>query len=174
MRGYQKLIVAGNATRDAEISTAQNGNPFGKFGIAVNREWFNKSTGQKQSKTEFFNIVVWGNQAKVCQYIRKGSGVLVEGEIETSEYRTADGANKQYSSVNARNIILLGGEPRNMDRGEMPNGVRSYNAGSFRAETPESFDEYTNRPYPASFDAVQLEDNYGDVDFDSLPGDIKF
>lgn len=89
-----KVFVAGNLTRDPELKALPSGSQVCTFGVATNRVWYNQER-QKQEATEFHNIVVFGRQAETsAQYLKKGSGVLVEGRLQTRNWEK-DGQ-KQY------------------------------------------------------------------------------
>ncbi len=89
-----KVFIAGNLTRDPELKALPSGSKVSSFGVATNRVWYDQNK-QKQETVEFHNIVVFGRQAETtAQYLKKGSGVLVEGRIQTRSW-DKDGQ-KQY------------------------------------------------------------------------------
>ena len=81
-----KAILIGNLTRDPELKAIASGNKVCTFSLATNRV-YKDASGQRQEKTEYHNIVVWGKTAEnVAQYMKKGSQILVEGRIETRSW----------------------------------------------------------------------------------------
>src|SRR3989344_8682107 len=89
-----KAFVAGNLTRDPELKALPSGSQVCTFGVATNRVWYNQNR-EKQEAVEYHNIVVFGRQAETsAQYLKKGSGVLVEGRLQTRSWEK-DGQ-KQY------------------------------------------------------------------------------
>lgn len=89
-----KVFVAGNLTRDPELKALPSGSKVSTFGVATNRVWYDQNK-QKQEAVEYHNIVVFGRQAETtAQYLKKGSGVLVEGRLQTRSW-DKDGQ-KQY------------------------------------------------------------------------------
>lgn len=89
-----KVFVAGNLTRDPEQRALPSGTNVTSFSVATNRVWYDQDRN-KQEATEYHNIVVFGRQADTCaQYLKKGSGVLVEGRLQTRSW-DKDGQ-KQY------------------------------------------------------------------------------
>lgn len=89
-----KVFIAGNLTRDPELKALPSGSKVSSFGVATNRVWYDQNK-QKQEAVEYHNIVVFGRQAETtAQYLKKGSGVLVEGRIQTRSWEK-DGQ-KQY------------------------------------------------------------------------------
>ena len=96
-------ILVGNITRDPELKTTPNGHSVCSFSIATNKTWIDKS-GQKKEQAEFHNIVVWGKAAEnVVKYMRKGSQIYVEGELQTRSYEN-EGQRHYRTEVNARKI----------------------------------------------------------------------
>lgn len=99
--------LIGNLTRDPELRQTSGGRTVANFGIATNRRWTG-SDGQKQEKTEFHNIVVWGKLAEICgQYLRKGSKIYIDGRIETRDWEGEDGVKRYRTEIVADNMIML-------------------------------------------------------------------
>jgi len=102
-----KVQLIGNLTRDPEMKQIPGGQVVTSFGIATNFNWTSK-TGEKQNKTEFHNIVVWGKLAEICgQYLRKGSKTYVEGRLQTRDWEGEDGVKRYRTEVIADNMIML-------------------------------------------------------------------
>jgi len=79
---YQKMTIVGNLGKDPESRFTPSGSQVTKFSVAVDREWTNAADEHK-SETIWFEVETWGRQAEVCsQFLRKGSKVLVDGEIK--------------------------------------------------------------------------------------------
>lgn len=96
-------IVVGNITRDPELKTTPNGHNVCAFSVATNKTWFDKQN-QKQSQVEYHNVVVWGKAAEnVAKYMRKGSQIYVEGELQTRSW-DRDGVKHYRTEINARKI----------------------------------------------------------------------
>jgi single-strand DNA-binding protein len=82
MNGYNRVILAGNLTRDPEMRYTPSGTAVAKFGLAVNRSWKNDS-GQKQEEVTFVDIDCFGKQAELMgQYLKKGQSLLLEGRLK--------------------------------------------------------------------------------------------
>ncbi|MFQ5541108.1 MAG: single-stranded DNA-binding protein [Candidatus Paceibacteria bacterium] len=104
-----KAFVAGNLTRDPELRALPSGSNVCTFGVATNRVWYNQDR-QKQEATEFHNIVVFGRQAETCaQYLKKGSGVLVEGRLQTRSWDKE--GQKQYRTEIVADRVQFGARP---------------------------------------------------------------
>jgi len=98
-----KALIIGNLTRDPELKSLPSGVQVASFGVATNRVYKDKD-GNKQESTEFHNIVVFGRQAETsAQYLKKGSGVLVEGRLQTRSWES-DGQKKYRTEIVADRV----------------------------------------------------------------------
>lgn len=112
---FHTIIMVGNLGRDPELRYAPNGNAVCSLNVASNRQ-YTDSAGQKVKETTWFRVSVWGKQGESCnQYLKKGSSVLVEGELRPDPetggprvYDTKTGPGASYE-VNARTVRFLGG-----------------------------------------------------------------
>ncbi len=104
-----KAILVGNLGDDPELRYTQSGTPVTNMSIATNRQWTDDN-GQKQKRTEWHKVAVFGRQAENCsEYLGKGRQVYVEGRIQTREW-TDDSGNKRYSTeVVAQTVQFLSG-----------------------------------------------------------------
>ncbi|MCI0542207.1 single-stranded DNA-binding protein [bacterium] len=93
-----KAILYGNLTRDPELKSLPSGAKVATFGLATNRTWKDKN-GVKQESVTFHNIVTYGQQAELAaQYLKKGSGLFVEGRIENRSWDDQASGQKKYRS----------------------------------------------------------------------------
>lgn len=107
----------GNLGRDAEIRYTSGGTPVAQFSLACNEAWTDKG-GQRQERTEWVRVVVWGKMAESLEkYLTKGKQVYVEGALQTRQWEDRDGGKRYTTEVNARNIVLLGGGNGGAGRG---------------------------------------------------------
>ena len=96
-----KVILVGNLGRDPEIRTFQNGGRVASFSIATSENWKDKATGEKKERTEWHRISVL-NEALVGvveRYVKKGSKLYIEGQLETRKWTDKDGAEKYSTEV---------------------------------------------------------------------------
>lgn len=101
-----KVILVGRLTRDPEIRTTPSGQSVATIGMATNNFWTDKS-GQKQEKTEFHTVILWGRQAEIAgQYLTKGQELFVEGRLQTREYTAKDGSQRRVTEVVGENMQL--------------------------------------------------------------------
>jgi single-strand DNA-binding protein len=86
MANFNKVILAGNLTRDPELRYTPAGKAIAKFGLAINRNW-TTDTGEKREEVTFVDIDAFGRQAEVIsQYLKKGRPVLVEGRLKLDQW----------------------------------------------------------------------------------------
>jgi single-strand DNA-binding protein len=119
MGSVNKVILVGNLGRDAELRYTPGGAAVSKFSVATTEVWNDKS-GQRQERTEWHNIDLWGKQAEsLSEYLVKGKQVYVEGRLQTDEYTDKDGNKRKTTRVRCDRVVLLGGGGRgaSMDRG---------------------------------------------------------
>ncbi len=109
MGSVNKVILVGNLGRDAELRYTPGGAAVSKFSLATTEVWNDKS-GQKQERTEWHNIDIWGKQAEtLTEYLRKGKQVYVEGRLQTDEYTDKEGIKRKSTKIRGDRIVLLGG-----------------------------------------------------------------
>lgn len=101
------VIVAGNLTKDPIFRETTNGTPVVNFSIASNRK-FKDSTNQWQEDVCYVGIVAWNRLAESCRdRLRKGSAVLVDGELQSRSWKSEDGHNRSIVEIKARRIQFL-------------------------------------------------------------------
>ena len=150
-----RVQLIGNLTRDPEMRQVPGGQAVANFAVATNFSWKDQS-GQKQSKTEFHNIVVWRRLAEICgQYLKKGSKVFLEGRLETRSWEGEDGVKRYRTEIVVDNMIMLDSKG-----GAMPMGDR------------EAAGVYDNSPAPMENEtpvAVTAGGGADEVSIDDLP-----
>jgi single-strand DNA-binding protein len=101
MAGLNKVQCIGNLGRDPEIRRTQSGDGVANFSVAVTETWKDKQTGERREKTEWINIVVFGDGLVrvVEQYLKKGSRCYVEGKIQTRKWQDKDGRDRYTTEV---------------------------------------------------------------------------
>lgn len=105
-----KVILVGRLGQNPEVRYTPSGSAVANFSVATNEAWTDKS-GQKQERTEWHRIVVWGKLAELCsQYLAKGRQCYVEGRLQTREWTDKDGVKKYSTEVQAQTVQFLGGE----------------------------------------------------------------
>ena len=96
-----KVILVGNLGRDPEARSFANGGKVVKFSIATSETWNDRSSGDRKEKTEWHNVVIYDEKiAEVAErYLKKGSKVYVEGQMQYREYDDANGAKQKIAEV---------------------------------------------------------------------------
>ena len=106
-RGVNKVILVGRLGQDPEIRYMPNGNAVANISLATSDEWEDKNTGQKQEKTEWHRVVVFGKIAEVAgEYLRKGSQIYIEGRLQTRKWTDQSGQDKYTTEI----VIDMGGQ----------------------------------------------------------------
>lgn len=107
MSGVNKVILVGRLGNDPEIRYTQQGVAVTNFNIATSETWVDKG-GQKQERTEWHRIVVWGKMAETCsQYLAKGRQVFVEGRLQTRQWEDKEGGKRYTTEVVASTVQFL-------------------------------------------------------------------
>ncbi|MBR1416860.1 MAG: single-stranded DNA-binding protein [Bacilli bacterium] len=153
-----KVILIGRLTRDPELRTTPSGVATTTFAIAVDRNFVNQQTGQREA--DFINCVAWRKQAEnISRYCNKGSQVAVEGRIQTRNYDANDGTKRYVTEVICDNVTFLGSKNSNNNE-ENSSYNNSYSEPSPDIETANLNDD----PYANMGDEVALTDD--DLPFD--------
>ncbi len=102
-KGINKVILIGNLGADPEANQGVT-----KLKIATSESWVDKASGQKQEKTEWHNVVIFGKLAEIAhQYLQKGSKVYVEGSLRTNKYTGKDGIERYSTNIVASDLQFL-------------------------------------------------------------------
>ena len=122
MGSVNKVILVGNLGRDAELRYTPGGAAVATLNMATTEVWNDKS-GQRQEKTEWHRVVLWGKTAEsLNEYLTKGKQIYVEGRLQTRQWDDKDGNKRYTTEIKADRITLLGGgggggRGASMDRG---------------------------------------------------------
>lgn len=163
MASVNKVILVGNLGRDPEMRYMPSGDPVASFSIATTDTWKDKN-GQKQEKTEWHNISMFGKLAEIAgEYLKKGSSVYVEGRLETRKYTAKDGTEKQATQVVADRMQMLGGRSSS---GSYDGGSDDHSSAGF-SPAPASGNTPRQAPAakPASADKASFDDFEDDIPF---------
>ncbi len=158
-----KVILVGNLGKDPESRTFQNGGKVVSFSVATSENWKDKMSGERKEKTEWHNVSIFSEGlARVAeQYLKKGSKVYLEGQLETRKWQDQSGADRYSTDVVLRNfnssmVLLDSRGDGGGSRGGYGGGGDSYNQdqdfGGGGGSRPQQ------RPQPAAFD-TDLDDD---------------
>jgi single-strand DNA-binding protein len=117
MASVNKVIILGNLGRDPETRYTTGGDAVTNLRIATSEQWKDKN-GEKQEKTEWHAVVLFGRQAEIAgEYLKKGRSVYIEGRLQTRKYTDKEGVEKYSTEVVADRMQLLGGKSDNAGGG---------------------------------------------------------
>lgn len=123
-----KVILVGNLGRDPEIRSIEGDRRVAKFSVATSERWRDRNSGESRERTEWHNIVVY-NEAlikRIEDFLRKGSSVYLEGQLETRKWTDQQGAEKYTTEVVLRpyqgELVMLGGRPSGSPEEASPRG----------------------------------------------------
>ncbi|HUY74276.1 MAG TPA: single-stranded DNA-binding protein [Candidatus Dormibacteraeota bacterium] len=155
MASLNKIMLIGNAGRDAELRYTAGGTAQSQFSLAVNRNRKNPA-GEWESETEWFNIILFGDQAeRISQNVTKGKSLYVEGRIQTRNWDDDSGVKHTRVEVIANSVLFL-------DRREGASGAGGADWGDGAARPA------AGRPAGAGYNAPR-GGSRGDVEPDDLP-----
>ena len=99
-KGVNKVILVGNLGKDPEIRYMPSGGAVANFSIATSESWRDKTTGEQKEKTEWHNISIFGKLAEIAgEYVRKGSQVYIEGQLQTRKWQDQSGNDRYTTEV---------------------------------------------------------------------------
>jgi single-strand DNA-binding protein len=138
MAGVNKAILIGNLGRDPELRYTQSGQAVVNFSIATSENWTDKN-GEKQERTEWHRVVVWGKTGENCaQYLSKGRTVYVEGRIQTREWEDREGQKRTTTEINAQTVTFLGSAGAGRSEAGTSTGDAAGASGSTQPSAAES------------------------------------
>ena len=109
MGSVNKVLLIGNLGKDAELRYTPGGAAVATFQMATTERWNDKS-GQRQERTEWVRVVLWGRIAEsLNEYLTKGKQVYVEGRLQTRSWDDKDGNKRSTTEIRGDRVVLLGG-----------------------------------------------------------------
>jgi single-strand DNA-binding protein len=140
-----KVILVGRLGRDPETRYTGGGQAVANFSVATDESYKDKN-GERQKRTEWHKIVVWGKQAEIAQqYLKKGSLIFIEGRIQSREWQDKEGQKRTSFEIVANNFRMLGGRSE---------GAAAASAGGGAGARSGGGDEFESHAAPA-------EESYG-------------
>ena len=168
-----KVFLIGRLTRDPEIRVMPSGQQVATFGLATDRFYTDKTSNQRQQKTEFHNIVMFGRLAEIAgQYLKKGGLALVEGRLQTRDWQDAATGQKRYRTEIVAESMQLG--PRTGESSaSVPQGRDYGEARTASAPAAKSYGEAKpaknagKSPEPEQ--DIPIIDENDDIDVKNIP-----
>jgi single-strand DNA-binding protein len=153
-----KVILVGRLTRDPEVRTTPGGQSVASLSLATNSFWTDKG-GQRQERTEFHNVVLWGRQAEVAsQYLTKGQECFIEGRLQTREYTAKDGSQRKVTEIIGENM-QLGSRAQGSGQGGYQGSARN------AAPAPAT----KSAPAEEEIPTINLDDEKEDIKIEDVP-----
>ena len=135
MANINRVVISGNLTKDPELRQLPSGNSVCKLRMAVNTRVKDRDSGQWTDRPNYFDITVWGGQGEsVARYLKRGSGLLVDGRLEWREWDAQDGTKRQAVEIIADTVQFLGSREGGGEGGGnqfVPAGATADNAADF-------------------------------------------
>lgn len=134
-----KVILIGNLGKDPEVRFTATGKAVARFPVATSEMW-NDNDGNRQERTEWHNVIVWGKQGETCgQYLAKGRQVYIEGSIRSRSYDDKTGQKRYVTEIIAQRVRFLGGGGGTRVAPEAEGDMHGESAGG--AQTPPGDDD---------------------------------
>ena len=109
-RGVNKVILVGNLGADPETRYTGSGTAITELRIATSEQWTDKQSGEKQERTEWHRVKLFGRLAEIAgEYLEKGRQVYIEGSLRTDKYTDKDGIERYSTNIIANEMQMLGG-----------------------------------------------------------------
>ncbi|HEY8586505.1 MAG TPA: single-stranded DNA-binding protein [Rhodanobacter sp.] len=126
-RGVNKVILVGNLGADPEMRHTGGGTAICTFNLATSESWTDKQSGEKQERTEWHRVKIFGRLAEIAgEYLKKGRQVYIEGSLRTDKYTDKQGIERYSTDIIANEMQMLGG------------GGEGGAGGGYQRERPQS------------------------------------
>ena len=147
MSGVNKVILVGRLGADPEVKTIGSGNTVARLNLATSETWV--KDGQRQEKTEWHRITVWGKMAEICgKHLSKGRQVYIEGKLQTRSWEDQQGQKRYATEIVASTVQFLGGASGERSQGASSGGGAGGGDYGFQDFGPEpSFDSNDEIPF---------------------------
>ncbi|OGI41086.1 MAG: single-stranded DNA-binding protein [Candidatus Muproteobacteria bacterium RBG_16_62_13] len=137
-RGVNKVILVGNLGKDPEVRYSPSGGAVANITIATSESWKDKTSGEKQEKTEWHRVVFFGRLAEIAgEYLKKGAQIYIEGRLQTRKWQDKEGKDRYTTEIVANEMQMLGSRGGAGQPSSEFNQDASYNeSGSVAAGKP--------------------------------------
>lgn len=141
-KGINKVIIVGNLGNDPETRYTASGTAITSLSIATSEQWTDKQSGEKQERTEWHRVKLFGKLAEIAgEYLKKGRQVYIEGSLRTDKYTDKAGVEKYSTDIIASEMQMLGGQGEAKPESSAPRQQR-------QAPAPAGdFDDDSNIPF---------------------------
>jgi single-strand DNA-binding protein len=154
-----KVILVGRLGRDPETRYTGGGQAVANFSVATDESYKDKN-GERQKRTEWHKIVVWGKQAEIAQqYLKKGSLIFIEGRIQSREWQDKEGQKRTSFEIVASNFRMLGGRAEGAAAASAGGGASARSGGDdFESHAAPADDSYGGGAPAGSSPEISDED----------------
>jgi len=140
IRGVNKVILVGTLGKDPEVRYMPSGGAVANMSVATSESWKDKATGEQKEKTEWHRVAIFGKLAEVAgEYLRKGSQVYLEGQLQTRKWQDQQGQERYTTEVVLQGfngvMQMLGGKQQGSQSQQTQQPQQQYN------EPPMGFDD---------------------------------
>lgn len=163
-----KAIIVGRLTRDPEVRATAGGQNVTSLSMATNHTWTDKS-GQKQEKSEFHNVVLWGRLAEIAgQYLTKGQECYIEGRMQSRTYTDKAGIERKTTEIVAENM-QLGSRPQGQGGGGYAPRQNAAPRAAAAAAGGAVAGAATPLPREEEIPTINLDDEKEDIRIEDVP-----
>jgi len=151
-RGVNKVILVGNLGADPEMRHTGGGTAICTFNLATSESWTDKQSGEKQERTEWHRVKIFGRLAEIAgEYLKKGRQVYIEGSLRTDKYTDKQGVERYSTDIIANEMQMLGGPGEGGAGGggyqrERPQGGQRQGGGNYGGPSRGNDDRGSSRP----------------------------
>lgn len=152
-RGINKVILVGNLGADPEVRYTAGGTAVANLSLATSEQWTDKQSGQKQERTEWHRVKLFGRLAEIAgEYLKKGRQVYIEGSLRTDKYTDKQGVERYSTDIIASDLQMLGGKDAgdSSDR-QQGSGTRRQSGGQQRQQSappPDNGNQFDDDDIP--------------------------
>lgn len=137
-RGINKAIIVGNLGADPEVRYTAGGTAICSLSVATSEQWTDKQSGEKQERTEWHRVKLFGRLAEIAgEYLKKGRTVYIEGSLRTDKYTDKQGVERYSTDIVASEMQMIGGVDGKTERQDKPRQQRQAPA---QAPASDDFD----------------------------------
>ncbi|OYQ75827.1 single-stranded DNA-binding protein [Wohlfahrtiimonas chitiniclastica] len=155
-RGINKVILLGHLGRDPEVKYMPNGNAVANMTIATSESWKDRNSGQPQERTEWHRVVIFGKLADIAgQYLRKGSLVYIEGQLQTRKWTDQSGQDRYTTEI----VVNVTGTMQMLDRKGAMDGAQ----GDYGAQNDYGQQNHQGGGYGGQAQQPMQQQNYQNV-----------
>lgn len=127
MSSHNSVLIVGNLGRDPEVRALSSGDKVANLSVATSETWKDKTTGERQERTEWHRVTVFGYAADFAEkYLKKGAKVLVQGSLRTRKWQDQSGADRYTTEIVVNNFD---GKLTSLSRGEASEGSDESGSG---------------------------------------------